>query len=134
MNISNLRNFSYLIAASLIGLLISAVYSSSVSAESNLSMERKVELIELLRKDCGSCHGNWLKGNLGPPLLPSKLRDKSRDYLIKKIKHGVEGSAMPAWKDSLTSEEIEFLVKYLTVYRNVASSLPSGSARSASKS
>ncbi|WP_185964377.1 c-type cytochrome [Aliikangiella marina] len=105
----------YLFAFSIFG-----IQGFHVSAEEVLTIERKKALIELLKKDCGSCHGKWLRGNVGPPLLPGKLRNKSRDFLIKKITEGVEGSEMPAWKNNLSKAEIAFLVDYLTISRNIA--------------
>lgn len=79
----------------------------------DIRLERKAEIIRLVRNDCGSCHGGKLKGGLGPALQPGNLRDKSPESLRETILHGRAGGAMPPWSDFLTSEEAEWIVEQL---------------------
>ncbi len=74
---------------------------------------RKRELLHLLRQDCGSCHGMTLKGGLGPPLLPERLRDRDIDELTTIILEGVPGTPMPPWSPELTAEEARWLAQQL---------------------
>lgn len=74
---------------------------------------RQQELLHLLQQDCGSCHGGRLLGGLGPPLVPTALAGKSKDYLEYTILHGVPGSAMPPWQPILSREEVQWLVDRL---------------------
>ena len=77
------------------------------------SSERQVELLYLLKHDCGACHGMTLKGGLGPSLLPEILATKPKELLFITILDGRMGTAMPPWKDFLTVEEINWLLTQL---------------------
>lgn len=74
---------------------------------------RQQELINLLKHDCGSCHGLPPKGGLGPSLLPAALTDKSDAFLVEVIQNGRAGSAMPPWQQFLSVEETAWLVQQL---------------------
>jgi len=74
---------------------------------------RQSELKNLLKHDCGSCHGLTLKGGLGPSLLAADLHNKSDDFLIDTIQNGRKGTAMPPWKPFLTIDETRWLVQHL---------------------
>ncbi|WP_295751939.1 cytochrome c [Undibacterium sp.] len=76
-------------------------------------MERRAELITLVRQDCGSCHGLTLKGGLGPALLPEALKDKPDSSLVATILHGRPGSAMPPWQRFLSEAEAQWIVQQL---------------------
>lgn len=82
-------------------------------ATTSISNARRVELIRLVRQDCGSCHGLSLKGGLGPALLPDTLRDTSADSLLTVILQGRPGTAMPPWKRFLNEEEARWIVAQL---------------------
>ena len=71
--------------------------------------ERQVDLIYLLRQDCGSCHGLTLKGGLGPPLLPASLADRDPDGLAQVIREGVAGTPMPPWAFEIAPDEAVWL-------------------------
>ncbi|MGY6277408.1 c-type cytochrome [Methylomonas sp. MgM2] len=75
--------------------------------------QRQQELINLLKHDCGSCHGLPPKGGLGPSLMPDALSGKSDAWLIDAIQDGRPGTAMPPWKNFLTVDETSWLVKKL---------------------
>ncbi|MGR9116368.1 MAG: c-type cytochrome [Gammaproteobacteria bacterium] len=74
---------------------------------------RQRELRNLLKHDCGACHGLTLQGGLGPSLLPADLADKSDDFLIMTILMGREGTAMPPWSRFLNRDEAAWLVDLL---------------------
>ncbi len=74
---------------------------------------RQVELHNLLKHDCGSCHGLTLKGGLGPSLLAKDLADKTNDYLVSTIQQGQPGTAMPPWQPFITENETRWLVEKL---------------------
>lgn len=71
---------------------------------------RRMELVRLVRQDCGSCHGLTLKGGLGPALLPESIADKPGDSLKATILLGRPGTAMPPWQRFLTDAEAEWIV------------------------
>lgn len=74
---------------------------------------RKVELIDLVRQDCGSCHGLTLKGGLGPSLEPAALADKDAEALGFVILHGRRGTPMPPWREHLSEAEARWIVEQL---------------------
>ena len=84
---------------------------SAFAGEPNL--ERRSMLVELVRQDCGSCHGLTLKGGLGPPLLPAALGDKDSVALQYTILDGRRGTAMPPWRAFLREDEALWIVDTL---------------------
>ena len=99
-----------------LGLILStAVFATDYVATSNTSIAaaRRVELVFLVRQDCGSCHGMTLKGGLGPSLQPEALKDKPADYLKSIILHGRPDTAMPPWQRFLSEAEAEWIVSNL---------------------
>ena len=68
------------------------------------------ELLQLLKQDCGSCHGMRLTGGLGPPLTPAALRTKPAASLVATIEFGRPGTAMPPWRRFLSEAEARWLV------------------------
>ena len=96
-----------------LGLTFSmAVLATEYAAESGASIAatRRVELVKLVRQDCGSCHGLTLKGGLGPALLPEALKDKPADSLKSVILHGLPHTAMPPWQRFLSEADAEWIV------------------------
>ena len=77
------------------------------------SAERQVELRNMVRHDCGSCHGLTLKGGLGPALSPEALAGKPVEYLAAAILHGRPGTPMPPWRAFLTNEESDWVAETL---------------------
>jgi len=75
--------------------------------------ERRAALIDMVRQDCGSCHGLTLKGGLGPPLLPAALADKDAEQLRFVILNGRPGTAMPPWRPFLSEAEARWIVEML---------------------
>lgn len=86
--------------------------SSSVLAFEPIEQRQK-ELRNLLKHDCGACHGLTLKGGLGSSLLPSALAEKSDEFLIMTILMGRPGTAMPPWKGIINRNEAAWLVDLL---------------------
>lgn len=75
--------------------------------------QRQQELLNMLKHDCGSCHGLPPKGGLGPSLMSEALADKNDAVLIDAIQNGRAGTAMPPWKNFLAPDETNWLVKQL---------------------
>lgn len=72
-----------------------------------------VKLTNLVRQDCGSCHGLTLKGGLGKPLTADRLAQWDRDQLVHIILDGVPGTPMPGWRPLLTEAEAGWIVNVL---------------------
>jgi len=70
-------------------------------------------LIELLRQDCGSCHGMRLTGGLGPPLTADALRERPAESIAATIMHGRPGTAMPPWRRFVDEDEAWWLAGVL---------------------
>jgi cytochrome c55X len=70
---------------------------------------RQHQLVQMVRHDCGSCHGLTLAGGLGPALLPDALQGKPVDYLEAMILRGRPGTAMPGWKGLLSEDEARWI-------------------------
>lgn len=75
--------------------------------------ERQQALRELLKQDCGACHGLTLKGGMGPALLPETLEGKSDDFLADTILNGRQGTAMPPWRPFMKRDEAMWLIGIL---------------------
>ncbi len=93
-----------------IGLVF--MISGNVMADAP-SLERQQTLKDMLKNDCGSCHGLTLKGGLGSALLPETLADKNTGILVNTIMQGKKGTAMPAWGKIISKQEALWLIKYL---------------------
>ena len=74
---------------------------------------RKAELLNLVRQDCGSCHGLRFEGGLGVPLTPAALKGKSPDALRDTILYGRNGTTMPPWNPFLSEAEAGWIVQML---------------------
>ncbi|MFA7243052.1 MAG: cytochrome c [Sulfuricellaceae bacterium] len=74
---------------------------------------RRAELLNLIRQDCGSCHGMTLAGGLGLPLLPEALKGKSPEALKETVLHGRGGTPMPPWQAFLTEDEAGWIIESL---------------------
>lgn len=70
-------------------------------------------LANLVRQDCGSCHGLSLMGGLGKPLTPEHLRIWSREQLVSIILDGVPGTPMPPWRPLLSEPDARWIVDRL---------------------
>jgi len=70
-------------------------------------------LVEMVRQECGSCHGLTLKGGLGPALVPGALADKDPEGLAFVILQGRPGTAMPPWRNFMSEPEARWIVRML---------------------
>lgn len=75
--------------------------------------ERQTSLLTLLHQECGSCHGLFLKGGLGPALRPEALQGQSAEQIALTIMQGRPGTAMPAWSRFLQADESLWLAHFL---------------------
>lgn len=94
----------------LLWICLYTLVSTRISA-AEPAQERQAELRNMLKHDCGSCHGLTLKGGLGPSLLAQDLVNKPDDYLIETIQNGRKGTAMPPWKPFISEQETRWLVQ-----------------------
>lgn len=82
-----------------------------------LTAARQSELRNMLKHDCGACHGMTLKGGLGPSLLPEAIKDKSDDFLINTLLNGRKGTAMPPWGKFINPNEAAWLLQQIRQYK-----------------
>ena len=68
---------------------------------------------QLVRQDCGSCHGMTLAGGLGPALTREALADKPVESLAATIYHGRPGTPMPPWRSMLSADEARWIAERL---------------------
>lgn len=67
--------------------------------------------MDLYRESCAGCHGPALDGGSASSLIDGKWANGSDDEAIaRSIREGVPGTPMPAWKSSLTAEQVRSLV------------------------
>jgi cytochrome c55X len=92
-------------------LLLLCITTNCLAAEP--SPERQTTLLNLLKNDCGACHGLTLQGGMGPALLPDTLTGKSDELLVSTILNGSKGTAMPPWKQFMNHDEGLWLVGFL---------------------
>jgi cytochrome c553 len=80
-----------------------------------LNFEESVENGKALyAKNCASCHGAEGEGGAGPAVNEkSKLDALGLENFKHSVEDGVEGTAMPPWKDVLTDEEIDDVVHFI---------------------
>lgn len=86
---------------------------SVVEGEGAPIAARQAELLNLVRQDCGSCHGLRFEGGLGVPLTPVALKGKSAESLRDTILYGRNGTTMPPWNPFLTEAEADWIVQML---------------------
>jgi cytochrome c55X len=71
------------------------------------------KLANLVRQDCGSCHGLTLRGGLGKPLTSESLRAWDREQLVSIILDGVPGTPMPPWRALLSERDARWIADRL---------------------
>ena len=86
---------------------------SNTPGVSLVAAVRQAELAQLVRHDCGSCHGLTLQGGLGPALTPDALAGKPPAYLKAMILDGRRGTAMPGWRPLLSEAEAAWIAENL---------------------
>ena len=71
------------------------------------------KLANLVRQDCGSCHGLTLRGGLGKPLTSENLQAWNREQLVSIILDGVPGTPMPPWRTLLSEGDARWIADRL---------------------
>lgn len=90
-----------------------AAIAASASASAGDAALDSARLSNLVRQDCGSCHGLTLNGGLGKPLTSERLRDWSKDQLVSIILDGVPGTPMPPWRPLISEPDARWIVDRL---------------------
>ena len=95
-------------------LVVLAILAPGAAAAADAPPEpRRSEIVNMVRQDCGSCHGLTMKGGLGPALLPQAVAQKDPELMRAIILHGLRGTPMPPWRPFLTDDEAMFVVQLL---------------------
>ncbi len=84
---------------------------ANLALAGEIAEARQAELLNLLKHDCGSCHGLTLKGGLGPALTPDLLQGKPVDFLAATILYGRTGTPMPPWRPFMSEREATWLAE-----------------------
>ena len=74
---------------------------------------RQLELVRLVRQDCGSCHGIRLAGGLGPTLTAEAMRELPLDTIVSVIRNGRPGTPMPGWGRFINEAEAQWIAREL---------------------
>ena len=74
---------------------------------------RRSELVQMVRQDCGACHGMTLKGGLGPSLEPASLAGRDVEQLEYVILNGRRGTPMPPWRSLLGEGDAKWIAEQL---------------------
>ena len=94
----------------LLGLALLATNGAQAQAP---DAARQRELVRMVRQDCGSCHGLYLTGGLGPALTREALADKPLDSLASTIYGGRPGTPMAPWKAMLSEADALWIAEQL---------------------
>ncbi len=94
------------LGAALVAVAITASFATP-------SAGRQEELTNLVKHDCGSCHGLTLKGGLGSDLTPERLRERPNEDLVEIILEGLSDTPMPPWAGLLSEDEAVWIVQLL---------------------
>ncbi len=97
-----------ILQAGLLATLINGMASGALMAAPP-DAARRSELIDLLKQDCGACHGMRLKGGLGPALTPDAIGRLSIETISETILHGRPGTPMPPWQPFMSRDEAVWL-------------------------
>ncbi len=108
-----MRNSLFKIGVLALALLLPAASRAEASTGAAPDAARQAVLVNMVREDCGSCHGLTLKGGLGPALLPDALKGKDAASLQLTILYGRAGTPMPPWNRFLSDTEASWIVEKL---------------------
>jgi cytochrome c55X len=90
-----------------------ALIATMAPAMAGEAVPDPVKLANLVRQDCGSCHGLTLKGGLGKPLTVEQLSPWDRDQLVHIILDGIPGTPMPPWRPLLSELDARWIADQL---------------------
>ncbi len=68
---------------------------------------------EIYDGKCEGCHGPTRAGATGPALLPETIGAQPQEFSVKTIELGREGTAMPAFKNQLSADEIDLVARFI---------------------
>lgn len=88
-----------------------ALLFSGVSHAADVSSSE--DLINLVKQDCGSCHGLTLKGGLGPDIRPQSLSHYDIETLSTVVLDGIPDTAMPPWRPLMSEADAAKIAEYL---------------------
>ena len=95
-------------AARLMAITLVAMSSATAAVADTApahAAPNRAKLIDLVRQDCGSCHGLTLKGGLGRPITSQALAGFDADTLALIVLDGLPGTPMPPWRPLITEAE-----------------------------
>ena len=109
-----MRNLGLFITVVVVGLLLSSC-GGPESAPTSTPTTPAIDADKLYATNCVACHGANRQGmpNLGPALIPESMAELSDTEIKETILNGKLNTAMPPWKDTLSSEEIDALVQFI---------------------
>lgn len=94
-------------------LLILLLLWAGIAQSSEVGNLHPDRLENLVRQDCGACHGMTRKGGLGPDIRAKTLSGRDPADLADVIKNGIPQTAMPPWGPLLSDAEIDWIAEYL---------------------
>ena len=97
----------------MLSLAACGVLAAAPALAGDLPGERVAALSNLVRQDCGSCHGMTLRGGLGRPLLPENLAGVDPVAIAEVILDGIPGTPMPPWRGLLSQIEALWIARAL---------------------
>ena len=85
------------------------MFGDVARAGSELSATEIARLTNLVRQDCGSCHGLTLRGGLGRPLTAGDLAGMDHETVKDIILFGIAETPMPGWLGLLSETEASWI-------------------------
>jgi cytochrome c55X len=89
-----------------LALMAASAHAAEVASDAG-------RLANLVRQDCGSCHGLTLRGGLGKPLTSENLQAWNREQLVSIILDGVPGTPMPPWRALISENDARWIADRL---------------------
>ena len=109
-----MRNLGLFITVVVVGLLLSSC-GGPESAPTSTPTTPAIDADKLYTTNCVACHGANRQGmpNLGPALTPESLSTLSDTETKDIILNGRVNTAMPPWKDKLSSEAMDAIIQFI---------------------
>lgn len=104
-----------LAALAALAALATLGYAGGALADAQPAPQRQLELLRVVRQECGACHGLHLSGGLGPALTREALADKPIDSMAAVIFGGRPGTPMPPWRAFLSATEAQWIANQLAL-------------------
>ncbi len=90
-------------------VILAGLFGGAAHAGGDLSEAEIARLSNMVRQDCGSCHGLTLKGGLGRPLTVEHLSGMDRQTVRDIILFGIDETAMPGWSALLSEPQADWI-------------------------